>query len=84
MANLPAFTLTYGLRWEMNTAPSGRDGYKLYPIVGSFPNFSIGSPDTPFYKTTKNNFAPRIGIAWQARRTPGWDLVVRSGFGVFL
>ncbi len=79
----PRLTLSYGLRWEMNPAPVGRNGYNLYPVVGAYPNFAMGSPDTPFYQTTKNNFAPRVGVAWQVRQNPNWGLVLRTGFGVF-
>jgi hypothetical protein len=78
-----AVTLTYGLRWEMNPGPTGRNGFELYPIVGTYPNFQVGSADAPFYKTTKNNLAPRVGLGWNARRQPGAELVVRTGFGVF-
>jgi hypothetical protein len=76
-------TLSYGVRWDLNPGPHGRNGYALYPIAGTYPNFSIGSANTPFYRTTKNNFAPRIGLSWQARKNPGWDLVLRTGFGIF-
>jgi hypothetical protein len=79
----PCVTLTYGLRWEMNPGPSGRNGYKLYPIVGTYPNFTVGSPDEPFYATTKRNFAPRLGLAWQVRDSAPWGLILRTGTGVF-
>ena len=35
------------------------------------------------WKTTWYNLAPRLGVAWQARTTPNWETVVRSGGGVF-
>ena len=78
-----ALTLTYGARWEMNPGPTGRNGFELYPIVGTYPNFQVGSSEAPFYKTRKSNFAPRVGLAWNARQQPGHELVVRTGFGVF-
>jgi len=78
-------TLTYGLRWELNPPPGERDGIQPLQIVG------LGNPATaslaPFgsslYQTTYNNFAPRIGLAYQIRQTPGRETVVRGGFGVF-
>jgi len=38
---------------------------------------------TPLWKTSYNNFAPRLGVAYQAHSSQGWDTVVRGGFGVF-
>lgn len=76
-------TLSYGLRWEANTGPAGRSGYQLYPILGNFPDFTIGSAGDPFYRTTRNNFAPRAGVAWQVRDNPAWAIVLRAGTGVF-
>jgi hypothetical protein len=37
----------------------------------------------PPYKTTLNNFAPRVGVAYQVRQSPRFETVVRGGFGVF-
>ena len=79
----PDLTLTYGLRWEVNPGPTGRNGFDLFPIVGTFPNFSVGPTNASFYETTKSNFAPRVGLAWNARERTGLDLVIRTGFGVF-
>ncbi len=35
------------------------------------------------YKTTYNNFAPRVGMAYQFGRNPEHPTVIRGGFGVF-
>jgi hypothetical protein len=68
-----------GLRWEMNPGPTGRNDFALYPIAGNFPTFSIAPANSQFYATRKNNFAPRVGLAWQLRS----KLTARSGFGMF-
>lgn len=76
-------TLSYGLRWDMNPAPTGRDGFDLYPIVGTYPDFALGASGTSFYGTRKNNFAPRAGLSWRLGTIPGRELVLRTGFGMF-
>ena len=38
---------------------------------------------TPLWKTTYNNFAPRIGIAYQLSQARGREMVLRGGFGIF-
>lgn len=76
-------TVTYGLRWDMNPAPEGRDGFALYPVTGTYPNFALGPANGSFYGTRKNNLAPRGGLSWQLRDSPGRELVLRTGFGIF-
>jgi hypothetical protein len=76
-------TVTFGMRWEVNPAPSGRNGFQLYPVLGTYPNFSFGSGTRELYSTTYGNVAPRLGLVAQLRRTPGRELVARVGFGVF-
>jgi hypothetical protein len=78
-------TLTYGLRYEINPAPSEANGNLPLTVAGydeslnNFVNPSIAPRGTKFYQTTYNNFAPRIGAAYQI-----FDgTVVRGGFGVF-
>ncbi len=81
----PRLTLTYGLRYEVNPAPSEANGNLPLTVSGysesanNFVNPAIAPRDTKFYETTYNNFAPRIGAAYQI-----FDgTVVRGGFGVF-
>lgn len=63
-------TLNLGLRYEVQLIPQP-------------PKPNTATPLTTLYTSTinidKNNFAPRIGVAWQA--TPG--TVVRAGYGIF-
>jgi len=76
-------SLTYGLRWELNPAPSADSG----TFLGSWQNvdnpaqIALAPTGTPPWKTTYGNFGPRIGVAWQV--TQKGDLVVRGGWGIF-
>jgi hypothetical protein len=80
-------TLTYGLRWELNPIPTDRDGLTKYFLnvvgVANPATATLAPPGTSEFKTTYGNFAPRIGVAYQLRQTPGLEAVVRGGFGVF-
>ena len=78
-------TLSYGLRWELNTAPHEGNGNEPRTVTG-FDNPAttvLAPPGTPLYKTTYNNFAPRIGVVYQLRENPGSETILRGGFGVF-
>jgi outer membrane receptor protein involved in Fe transport len=75
-------TLNYGLRWDINTAPTSADDQRpLYPIQGVFDSqpLRVGPAGAPIYGTDYTGFAPRIGVAYQL--TP--KTVLRGGFGVF-
>lgn len=81
----PRLTLTYGLRYEVNPAPSEANGNLPLNVLGyddnlnNFVNPTIAPRGTKFYETTYNNFAPRVGAAYQIFN----GTVVRGGFGVF-
>jgi hypothetical protein len=66
----PNLTLNLGVRYELQDVPQP-------------PQPNTATPLTTYYTSTlnidKNNFAPRIGIAWQ----PAKNTVVRLGYGVF-
>jgi hypothetical protein len=78
-------TLTYGLRWELNPAPGEVNGIQPLNVIGlSNPaTATLAPPNTPLYKTTYGNFAPRLGIAYQIRQKPGMETVLRLGLGTF-
>lgn len=73
-------TLTYGLRWEINTPPvSTMPGSPLYTVQGIFDTRQIAFAPGSLWHTRYGNFAPRAGGAYQATPT----LVIRGGFGLF-
>ena len=77
-------SLSLGLRWEVNPAARCYKGLKPYTFQGSGPDtWSLAPQGTPLWQTTWYNFAPRLGVAYMLRNTPGWETVVRSGGGVF-
>lgn len=75
-------TVTYGLRYDVNPAPSERNGLPL--TITDLENISsatLAPRGTPLYATTYDNFAPRVGLAYQV--FPRHGTTVRGGFGVF-
>ena len=73
-------TLTYGLRWEINSPPaSATSGQPLYVVQGIFDSNPLAVVPGDLWHTRFGNFAPRIGAAYQV--TP--KTVVRGGFGLF-
>jgi hypothetical protein len=81
----PRLTLTYGLRYDINPIPSEKNGN--YPLtVNGLENpaaISLAPIGTRPFETTYNNFAPRVGAAYQLSRRPGRETVLRGGFGLF-
>jgi carboxypeptidase family protein/TonB-dependent receptor-like protein len=76
-------TLTYGVRYEVNPAPSEKKGNLPFTVrnLDNPTTLDLEPQGTRLYKTTFGNFAPRIGVAYQL--LPQKRLVVRSGVGVF-
>jgi hypothetical protein len=76
-------TLTYGVRWELNPAPSRQDATSLlsWQNTENPAQISLAPPGTPIWNTTYGNFAPRVGVAYKVRSND--DLVVRGGWGIF-
>jgi hypothetical protein len=76
--------LSLGLRWEVNPAPGVTKGPMPYTLQGSDPNsWSLAPRGTPLWHTTWYNFAPRLGATYMLHSTPGREMVVRGGGGVF-
>jgi outer membrane receptor protein involved in Fe transport len=71
----PRLTLNLGLRYEYWTNPVGDDTQALNAISNVPGVIAFGKP-----KTDKNNFGPRVGLAWDARGDG--KTAVRAGFGV--
>jgi len=74
-------TVTYGLRWDYNTVPSSPNGTPPFTVneVSNLSTATIAPAGTPLWHAQKDDFAPRLGLAWQARP----NLVVRAGGGFF-
>jgi hypothetical protein len=76
-------TVTYGVRWEVNTAPSEAGG-RVYvpngPIVGSSSLVGFVHADRWFQNNNLGALGPRVGIAW----SPGShsNTVIRAGWGI--
>ena len=73
----PSLTLNYGLRYDYYVPLTEVDNR-----ISKF-NIDTGTLDpntTPFYRSKKNNFQPRIG----ATLSPTDKTVIRGGFGLFV
>ncbi len=88
----PKLTLTLGLRYEIQTAPTERHNEQQYfdfaaaNPISSAVGFNVpgelifNSPNNgSLYNTSYTNFAPRVGAAYQLRD----KIVLRGGYGVF-
>ena len=83
----PRLTLTYGLRWDLDFAPSSANGPALPSVTGynlsNLSNLALAPVGTPPFTTTYGNLAPRLGLAYQLFERSDWATVLSSGFGVF-
>jgi hypothetical protein len=83
----PRLSLTYGLRWDVDFAPSSLSGPSIPAVTGyslsDFSRLAIAPAGTPAFKTPYSSLAPRVGLAYEAIRNQRWQGVVRGGFGVF-
>jgi Carboxypeptidase regulatory-like domain/TonB dependent receptor len=83
----PRLTLTYGLRWDIDFAPSSVGGPSLIAVTGfnlnDLSNLAIAPSGTPPFNSRYGNIAPRFGVAYQLSQSQGWQTVLRVGFGQF-
>lgn len=83
----PRLTLTYGLRWDLDFAPSSLQGPSLPAVTGysltDFSSLGFAAAGAPPFKTTYGNVAPRVGVAYEVSRSQDWQTVLRGGVGVF-
>lgn len=76
-------TLTLGLRYEYNQpAYDAQDAAATFDPA-SFQTVQLGTQGIPRggYRPDRNNFAPRIGLAWTPAGSRG--TVVRAGYGLY-
>jgi hypothetical protein len=78
-------TVDYGFRWDVNPAPHEANGNDPFAIVNldNLASLAVAPQGTPLWKTTFNNFAPRLGVAFRLFDKPGRETIMRGGFGVF-
>lgn len=79
----PRLTFTYGVRWDLNPAPSARNHTQLasWLNVNNPSQLTLAPAGTPLWDASYGGFAPRIGAAYALRNSG--DLVLRAGFGIF-
>ena len=81
----PRFSLSLGLRWDVNPAPTDAEGPAPYTItqVTNLLTTELAPKGAPLWKTDWIGFAPRLGLAYQLRPASRRNTVLRAGFGVF-
>ena len=73
-------TLNLGLRYEYySVTKEVKDRILVIDILGCK---GFCPPGTPMYSPDRNNFAPRVGLAWSPEVFKG-KTVVRTGFGIY-
>jgi hypothetical protein len=72
-------TLTYGLRWEINSPTVSTKSAKPLSLQGIFDSSPLALVARSPWSTDFKNFAPRIGAAYQLTA----KTVLRGGFGFF-
>ena len=77
----PRLTLSAGLRYEYNSPPvDAEDRANIYnPATGRLVQVGTNGVPRAGYDSDKNNFAPRVALAWAFERAT----VVRAGYGVY-
>jgi len=82
----PGLTVTYGLRWDINTPLKGKTAANQpYAVIGlnDPATMTLAPRGTPLYQTKYGNVAPRLGLAYQFRGPSNSQTVLRTGFGIF-
>ena len=79
----PRMTLSAGLRYEYNSSPvDTEDRANLYdPATGRLVQVGTNGVPRAGYGLDKNNFAPRVALAWALGKDSA--TVARAGYGVY-
>jgi hypothetical protein len=80
-------TLTFGLRWDLDFAPSSLNGPSIPAVTGynlsNFSQLAIAPVGTSPFKTKYGNIASRLGLSYQVAHRQAWETVLRGGAGIF-
>ncbi len=78
-------SLSLGVRWDVNPPPTDVNGNNPYTVtqITDLATTQLAPRGTRLWQTTYNNFAPRVGVAYQIHNTPGRETVLRAGAGLF-
>lgn len=74
-------TVTYGLRWDVNPAPTARKGPQPFALADS--TIAGVTQNEPIYPTRWLDVAPRFGVAYLSDDKPGHEMTLRAGLGMF-
>lgn len=74
-------TLNYGMRWDVAPAPSS-EVVRAVDQVSIPATLNLAPLGSSLWRTTFGNFGPRAGLAYQLAGSSGYEVVLRSGFGV--
>jgi hypothetical protein len=79
----PRLTLSAGLRYELNTPPvDAEDRANVYdPATRALTRVGTNNVPRGGFDADKNNFAPRVGLAWTLDQEQ--NTVLRAGYGVY-
>ncbi len=79
----PRLTLSAGLRYEYNSPPVDAEDRANVFDVASRSLVQVGTNGVPRggFDADKNNFAPRVGLAWTVGRDE--KTVLRAGYGIY-
>ncbi|MBI2834235.1 MAG: carboxypeptidase regulatory-like domain-containing protein [Acidobacteria bacterium] len=79
----PRVTVSAGLRYEYNAPPVDADNRaNVYdPATRSMVRVGTGGLPRGGYAPDRNNWAPRVGVAWNV--DAAGDTVVRAGYGIY-
>ena len=81
----PGFTLTYGIRWDVDFVPTlqNRQNFLAITNVSTPDAIAIAPAGAPLFHTGFSNFAPRIGASYLLFGRGGRETILRGGFGLF-